>query len=137
MLVDERLEVRQQAVERVLEARAGTAPGVVRSFSVLEINTDAREYTELIFWDRCVITPPPLLDDLGNEELQAAAAADILELPPLPCHTQAKERFVHEVTTAAEKVVGEERRDGLIRTRVAERQAMPKFGKKAEFKPPN
>ena len=67
-------------------------------------------------------------------DLQTAATAGPLELPPLPCHTQAVERYVQEVTVAVKKVVGEERRDGLIRTKVAARKRMPKFNTKAAFK---
>ena len=77
-----------------MEALAGAAPGVVRSFPVPEINTAVREYTELVFWERSV-TPLAVLNDMDDEHPEAAAAAGPLALP---CHTQAVERYVHEVT---------------------------------------
>ncbi|KAK3926428.1 Inner tegument protein [Frankliniella fusca] len=133
MVTDARKDVRELAVERIVEARQRSPGRRIRSFVVPRINFDAQEYSQLVFWDRVTVTPPPLLSAHSDDDLRAAAAAGPLEVPPLPCHTQAVERYVREVTLAAEKVVGEERRDGLIRTKILVRKAMPKFKTKASF----
>ena len=58
---------------------------------------------------------------MSDAELQAAAEEGPIDVRPLLCHTQAVERFVKEVTVAASNVVGEGRRDGLIRTKILSR----------------
>lgn len=43
-------------------------------------------------------------------------------------------RLIKLVTEASEKVCGEERRDGYIRTTLASRKKMPVYENKAEYK---
>ena len=101
--------------------------------SVPDINFAAEDYSELVDWDKVVVTPLPLVGGLTDDQLHDFIPAGTVEVLPLPCHTQAVERFVHEVTQAAQKTVGEERRDGLVRTKTSARNAMPKFGSKKDF----
>lgn len=56
-----------------------------------------------------------------------------MEILQYPCHSQAVERCVKLVTEASLKVCGPEARDGFIRSRIASRQALPKFNTKSEF----
>ena len=50
------------------------------------------------------------------------------------CHNQSVERCVKEVSAAAAKVIGEEARDGFIRTRLKSRKLMPQRETKNDFK---
>ena len=56
-----------------------------------------------------------------------------MEVPQFPVHGQAIERFVKEVTAAAEQVFGYERRDGFIRACMAHREVMLSFVSKKDL----
>ena len=56
-----------------------------------------------------------------------------MQPPYFCCHTQGIERAVKEVTTAAESVFGEERRDGFIRGRAAHRELVPVINSKHDL----
>ncbi|KAE8743708.1 hypothetical protein FOCC_FOCC009659 [Frankliniella occidentalis] len=137
MVVDERQRVREVAVQRILEARHAVRSGRkrLRRFTVPKLNYSARDYVDLIDWDTTPITPPPLLADLTDSEIQDMVTT-IPALPQLPCHTQAVERKVHDVTQAASRVAGERRRDGRVNAAVTARKTMPKFNSKSKFKAP-
>ncbi|KAK3922336.1 Methylsterol monooxygenase 1-3 [Frankliniella fusca] len=98
MVTDARKDVRELAVERIVEARQRSPGRRIRSFVVPRINFDAQEYSQLVFWDSVTVTPPPLLSAHSDDDLRAAAAAGPLEVPPLPCHTQGSReaRFLSE-----------------------------------------
>ena len=49
------------------------------------------------------------------------------DVPKFSIHTQSTERFVKQVTEAADNVVGQERRDGYVRARMHCRDEMPVF----------
>ena len=52
---------------------------------------------------------------------------------PSKCQKQSTERCVKLVTEAADSVVGQERRDGFIRSRVHHREQMPVFRTKEQI----
>ena len=52
----------------------------------------------------------------------------------LPCHGQAIERVVKQVTKASAAVYGEERRDGFIRASAAQRKLVPMRSSKQDLK---
>ena len=56
-----------------------------------------------------------------------------MEVDYFPCHTQAIERAVKEVTAAAAAVCGADRRDGFIRGRAKHIELMPKMNIKKDF----
>ena len=56
-----------------------------------------------------------------------------MEVPYYPCHTQAVERVVKEVTAAAGAVSGAERRDGFIRGRALHVELVPKINSKQDL----
>ncbi|KAE8739115.1 hypothetical protein FOCC_FOCC015391 [Frankliniella occidentalis] len=138
MVLDQRREVRELAVDRILKARQNTAAGArPRKFKVPTINFLAEDYTDLVFWDQTPVHPPPILADVSDDDLRAAVSSDHpLDVLPLPCHTQAVERMVKNVTQASASVVGEDRREGQIRAAIRGRASMPKFNSKSAFKAP-
>ena len=68
----------------------------------------------MINWQTTKITPPPLIADMTLQELQQIEVSGSSEKREfqIPCHTQAVERIVKDVTRAAKSVCGqEEKRD--------------------------
>jgi len=128
MLLDMRPSSRTLAVKRIQEAR-GKDTGRLRSFVPPRIQFDAQDYVDMINWEKTVVTPPPLLADINLEEQQEIAASgksDRKEFK-IPCHTQAVERVVKEVTRAATKVCGEDERHRFILSAIQDRKLLPKF----------
>ena len=56
-----------------------------------------------------------------------------MEVEYIPCHTQAIERAVKEVTAAANAVCGEDRRDGFIRGRAEHIELVPYINSKKDL----
>ena len=113
MVNDENMIVRELGLRRVLRSRK------LCEGSLTKINSDADIYYEMIDWQNVAVTPPPLLHDFTNDEIDKA----IVEGNPLllgskllniPCHTQAVERMIILVTVASGKVCGQTSRDGYI-----------------------
>ncbi|GBN23557.1 hypothetical protein AVEN_174803-1 [Araneus ventricosus] len=78
-------------------------------------------YVDLMNWQECEVTEPPLRRHLSEEDLCAC----IEESSPLfaiicdfPCHTQAVERSVKAVSEASSKVCGSSARDVYVRARI-------------------
>ena len=74
---------------------------------------------------------PPAVKNLSIEQIQLIKDTP-LELKQ-PCHNQAVERHVKIVTDAASYVAGFEKRDGLIRQRIASRKLRKKFCTEGQF----
>ena len=69
MLSDISVDVRRQAVQRVLQAREimKKQPTSIRQFKVLKIRFNAKAYTEIIHWETEFVTEPHLLRNMtGN-----------------------------------------------------------------------
>ena len=56
-----------------------------------------------------------------------------MEVEYFPCHTQAIERTVKEVTAAASSVCGPERRDGFIPGRAQHIELVPRINSKQDL----
>ena len=135
MLTDDRPEIRELALRRILKARKQETGSQMRLFSVPILNFQATSYIEMIDWGNIPITEPPITMDIADETLITmirAHSTPTLEFARYPCHTQAVERHIKLVTEASERVCGQESRDGFIRTRLQSRSKMPKFDTKAE-----
>lgn len=92
----------------------------------------------MIDWEKGEYTEPPLLRDIGEDELLSCVLTprdcQFLEIiSKLPNHTQAVERCVKLVTEAAAVVTDTNRRDGVIRNTISSREIMPKFESKKDF----
>ncbi|GBM63780.1 hypothetical protein AVEN_8875-1 [Araneus ventricosus] len=138
MLVNEREHVRELGYRRILKARQiFLRKKTVRNFVPPKINFQSSDYIEIINWNTCVVYPPPMLQDLSEDDIKSLINSDttpIREIQKLPCHTQAVERCIKLVTEASNKVCGREARDGYIRATLKSRSIMPNFSKKSDFK---
>lgn len=108
----------------------------LRTFKVPALNFDAKDYTDLITWQDCKITEPPLTSNLSDETLKEIVKSGLTtcqNIKDFPCHTQAVERVIKLVTEASSAVCGENKRDGFIRARLLSRQQMPNFETKKQF----
>lgn len=136
MLSDERVEIREEALEKIASIRqriAEAGPRVrVRTFTVPAINFDAQDYPAMNATG--LDYEPPLSARLSIEELSDIVRSGTQ--PPwagIPCHTQAVERCVHVLTQASKAVCGQEQRDGFARTKMKSRFILPRFETKGDF----
>ena len=98
-----------------------TCQSDVRKFIPPKINFCAPNYFTLIE-DDAIIAPPPLLSEFTDEQLIASFISPI-NIPLLPCHTQAVERGVKVVTQASESVYGYEARHSYILNTIKSRES--------------
>lgn len=123
MLVDSRKNIRELAVRRIQNARKRVTKEV-RAFRVPSINFNAEDYLELIHWQSCDVTEPPMTMKYSDSDLKDIIDGRIIpEFDEFPCHTQAVERSVKLVT----EVCGEISRDGYIRAKLQAREGLPVF----------
>jgi hypothetical protein len=137
MVCDDNDTIRELGYRRVLKVRESQEKGklpLCRRFTVPHINFDATEYYDLIAW-QTIDSAPPLLENISTAELRRAVEEKHFPIIHLkfPCHTQAVERAIKIVTEAALHVCGQERRDGLIRSRITARELRKTFETKKEF----
>ena len=113
-LTDDNIEIRRNAVQRIIAARRSTELDKVRKFSKSDVvlKFDANDYFNMIDWNLSKVTPPPLMSSVSSEELIKSAEIGPVSVPALPCHTQAVERLVREVSLASGRVFGHNARHG-------------------------
>ena len=136
LLCSDNSEQRLFAVDIILAVRAGSELGStdVRPFKVPQtINLDACDIKELIDWEKEVITEPIFTANMSLVQLNALIVSP-LQLPLYSLHTQSCERAVKLVTEAAQSVCGWDKRDGFIRTQLRNRELMPLFKSRKDFK---
>lgn len=138
MLSDERSSVGEDALQKIIQGKKASNNAEIRFFKVPSVNFMASEYFEMIDWSHCVLTPPPVLSKVSNEELtEIVKTTDVAygwEFSYFPCHTQAVERTVKLVTEASAAVCGHDARDDMIRATLQSRSIMPKFNIKSQYK---
>ena len=129
------LEERRFGVQKILEVRGDNEIGdmSVRTRKTPSVNKDATTIMNLISWDKKEVYEPVMTCSLSKQEL-----VNILDNPMkvdyLPCHGQAIERVVKQVTKASAAVYGEERQDGFIRASAAQRKLVPMRSSKQDLK---
>ena len=94
------------------------------------LNIKATTMKDLIYWGGA--SEPIVTARLTNTELLEFVERP-MEVEYTPCHTQAIERAVKEMTAAAGAVCGAERRDGFIRGRAKHIEMIPKMNSKKDF----
>lgn len=137
MIVDESRYIRELGLRRIWKARSLMKGKPIRNFNTPRINFVATDYTDMICWATCKLSPPPLLRRITDEEIKQLIHSGTPLAPDFndfPCHTQAVERCVKLVSEASKKVCGVDARDGLIRTTLLSRSIMPEFSTKSDFK---
>lgn len=130
MLFDDRYHIRELALRSIIKAREAESTTKHRIFKPPKINFSATDYTDIIVWNECRVTAPPVLRHISNDDLQIMAKDKNLNIVDFPCHTQSVERCVKLVTEASQSVTNATSRDGFIRTRLQSRGKMPNFGHK-------
>lgn len=139
MLTDERHHIRTLAARRIIKAREiSPVKNCVRRFVIPTINFEATDYVDLIDWQSCCVTSPPVLREISSQELlkmiQNGVPMDCWDFIKFPSHTQAVERIIKLVTAASGKTVGQQNRDRFIRATLQSRKHMSKFETKKDYK---
>ena len=137
MITDERKQVRELGFRRIMKARQNKQlQKKLRLMQPPNLNFNATDYTELIDWQTCKLTEPPLTMTISDDDLQTLitnADESAFEFPRFPSHTQAVERSIKVVTEASMTVIGQTARDGLVRAKLAARKTMSEFETKSDF----
>lgn len=145
MVVDERSHIRKFALEKIIKARENVENAEsqkkhpIRDFKVPALQLNASDYSKMINWNQCNITPPPILNNTCTNELKEILANNdnnprcMWKFGNFPCHTQAVERTVKLVTEVSNKVCGYEMRDGLVRSTLESRRKNPTFDNKQQY----
>ena len=85
----------------------------MRYFRIPPLNFDASNCTELIDWQGSKVTEPPLTENMTDEDIENHIFQTTkITFENFPCHTQAVERLIKEVTDSSLKVCGSEARNG-------------------------
>jgi hypothetical protein len=138
MITDERRHVRELGLRRILKSRKSVYNSAqLRQFKVPLLNFDSLDYVDIIDWQNTEIHPPPILDDITEEELIILIKHDetpIVSFSRFPCHTQAVERCIKLVTEASVAVIGPDSRDGFICSRIQARKDNPDFTTTSRFR---
>ena len=132
MLCSKEEEERRFAANQILVIRGGQEMGdsSLRLRKLPYLNTEATKLKDLINWDEA--TEPINTCKLSKREVLEFIEKP-LEVEYRPCHTQAIERAVKEVTAAAGAVCGADRRDGYIRGRALHIELMPRINSKKDL----
>lgn len=136
MIADDRQDVRQLGLQRILMARSEKRGDVIRTFTIPKLNFDTTDYIDMIDWFDTPITSTPLLSRISDATIRSCIQgvnADILPVIRVPCHTQAVERCLKLVTEASQAVCGRESRDGYIELLLRSRQQMPSSNSKSSY----
>ena len=87
----------------------------VRYFKIAPLNFDANSYTALIVWHGNKVTEPPLTENMTDEDIENHIFQRTkITFENFPCHTQAVERLIKEVTDSSLKVRRSEAQNGNI-----------------------
>lgn len=143
MTNDESEQIRQNAWQKIMEAREREVPGMVRKFQTpKKLNHSCLNYCDLIDYESAEHTNPPVLRDIPVDEsnIEFLASKPILMhnfgafLVDMHVDTQSVERSVQLTTAASKRTVGENNRTGFIVNTLASRNAMEKFESKQDFR---
>lgn len=118
MMADENIENRIEALRLIKNCRLEPETDI-RRFEVPKMNFDASDYTKMIEWD--VVTEPPIVRNIPIEELENFIMTNFYLLKQIlnfPCHTQAVERHVQEVTKAAAAQYDPKDQDARVKSRL-------------------
>ena len=124
--------IRHFCCDKVIKLRSNSFCSSVRIFdkSTIKFNANAFNYVDMIDWTTADLTPPPLLAAIDNENLQHRQFDFI---SGIPCHSQAVERAVKDISAASSTVYGHESRHGMILQCTASRTDLPSVDCKSDF----
>lgn len=142
MIVDEDEIIRREGYQKIINIRKGSTEyyllGDVRVFKTPKLqfinDISSNHYSQMIDWDNQNIYEPPYTQNLSLDQLEMYKESQaILDVPNLPCHSQATEFCVQLVSDAVKRVVGHESQDACVKTKLSARRLMPVFGTKKDF----
>ena len=85
-VVNENSEIRRNAITKIIDCRKSES--LLRQFNIPKIlNINASNYIEMIDWEKEAIHPPPILQEITDDDL-ICGIEKILQIPPFLCHTQ-------------------------------------------------
>ena len=131
-VTDEDECIRKFACEKVLEARVHSSTNVIRVFdkSTITLEYSASSYIHMTDWTAAVVTPPPLLSSISNEDLEQF---QVDSFKGIPCHSQAVERCIKDISATTLKVFGHKSRHGMVMQCLKSRGELPKVDSKSDF----
>lgn len=137
MVFDERKHIRKLGLKHIIKIRqSSSTEKIVCTFLPPTVNFAATDYSEMIDWNSCKLSPPPLLRNVSTDFIDVLVKFGAIpdwDVRHFPCHTQAVERCVKLVTEASIKVCDAKSRDGVIRYTLLSRNIMLEFNCKTEF----
>ena len=138
MLCDDDYAIRELGIRKILNSRQTSGNEEPRPYKLPELNLKAKNYHSIILWNSSMSSDPPLLKNISTDKLKETIQKKEVNIcldhiKDMPCHTQAVERAIKDVTEASSRVYGEERRDGMIRTRRQARREQSSFESKKDF----
>jgi hypothetical protein len=131
-VTDEDECIRKFAREKLIEARIHSPSTGIRVFdkSTVTLNSSASSYIDMIDWTASVVTPPPLLSNTSNDSLEQLQADSF---KGIPCHSQAVERCIKDISATTMKVFGHKARHGMVMQCKKSRAELPKVDSKSDF----
>lgn len=141
MLSDENENTRKMAVDLIFRARRSLSNNktkriVVRKLKLPQLIPDARYYYEMIQINDEESLEPPFTKRLDEEELRECIKdADVIRkwIGKIPCHSQAVERAVKLTSSTSTVVMGENKRNAIIHTKIAAQKALPRSESKQDY----
>ena len=93
------------------------------------LNFGADNYLSMIYWEHNLVTSPPILQYLSDDDILNTIDCP-LPLLGHPCHTQAVEKVIQLVTQASSTVYSHDERHGLIHDTISNRERYHCFNSK-------
>jgi hypothetical protein len=120
------------AYHKILEARNFKDADPIRIFDkdIIKIKPNATNYTDMITWKLPNYYSPPLLSSVSNDELLTYSFDSVRNIP---CHSQAVERSVQDISSTTSKVIGHAARHGMAIQTAISREDKPKLNTKSNF----
>lgn len=138
MISDESESVRQKAYTKIIECRR-SSNDFLRTFyrpTEVQMNLDCEVYHELIHWTKLDITEPPITKQFSLSQLRAfKRSKDIINIPPIPSHTQSCEHHIQALSDSVVAVAGVESQEGHLRNTIRHRKKMGIFNTKSNYNP--
>lgn len=135
MIFDEKKAVRQMAFQKILQIRDNLERTRLRTYKKADINFECTNYTNIIdLNDNNILFEPPYTKSIPYDHLIDYKDSDVILLQMrIPCHIQATERCIKEITRAS-KHVTEKHKAGFVAMSAESREKMPRFESKQDYK---
>ena len=137
---DPDLKIREKAVQCISNVRQywSSRPGF-RQFKIEhdKIDWNSAHYYDFYKWDtlpKSHYCSPPLLRDFSLDDLWAQArGSTVLNIPEIPCHSQAVERWIQDTAKAAATQIGYKKRHAFLLNLEQNRKSFPTNAKSPCF----